>query len=128
MVTYPNQKVVSVNKDRASLDTTISVDALQFMCLSDLTPSAMKLWIYFAKNKNGFTLALSSLDAMKWGIGSKKSYDRAVKELIDKGFLIAAGGNKYDFYDVPPKAREEIQVTINKMSQWDKNDYIATLY
>ena len=114
METYPNQKVVSVNKDRTSLDTFISIDAMQYMCLDDLTPSAMKLWLYFMKNQDGYTMALSSIDAMRWGIGSKKSYDRAVKELIDKGYMIAAGGNKYNFYDVPPMARQTIEVVINK--------------
>ena len=117
METVQNQKVVKVNKeksDKEHLYTIISLDALQYVCLDELTPAAMKLWLYFMKNQNGYTMALSKVDAMKWGIGSKSSYDRAVKELKDKGYLIAAEGNYWNFYDIPPEAKQTMLVRVNK--------------
>jgi hypothetical protein len=83
------------------------------------TEASIKMWLYLAKNQNGYELALSSIDAIKWGIGSKSSYDRAVKALIDKGYLVKQEGKKdyYMFYEVYKKEyrKEDIlNIKINK--------------
>jgi hypothetical protein len=67
----------------------------------ELKGEAFKLWCYMAKNQNNHTFALSKVDAIKWGIGSKSSYDRAVAELIEKGYLVETSSNHYDFYEMP---------------------------
>jgi hypothetical protein len=80
----------------------------------DLKGEAFKLWCYINKNQNNYTFALSKVDAIKWGIGSKSSYDRAVKELIEKGYLVETTPNHFEFYELP-KA-EEITITVNKFT------------
>lgn len=80
----------------------------------DLKGETLKLWLYLGKNQNGYTFGLSKVDAIRWGIGSKSSYDRAVKELKDKGYLVEKSKNHYDFFEIPPVAQEAIIVTINK--------------
>ena len=68
----------------------------------DLDAGAFKLWCYFAKNQNNYQFALSSADA-EATMGIKiKQYNNAVKELIDKRYLVqsAIGSNIYDFYEV----------------------------
>lgn len=67
----------------------------------DLKGETFKLWCYLGKNQNGYEFALSKVDAMNWGMGSKSSYDRAVKELIEKGYLVETSPNHYDFYELP---------------------------
>ena len=64
------------------------------------------------KNKNGYTFALSKVDALSWGIGSKSSYDRAVAELIEKGYLVRIKGNHYNFFERPKE--EQLVITVNK--------------
>jgi hypothetical protein len=54
------------------------------------------------------------VEAIKWGVGSKSSYDRAVKELIEKHYLVKTQDNHYYFYDLPLVANDDIQVTIIK--------------
>ena len=116
MVTVENQKIVSTNKEKSNkenLYSIVNLDALHHAAL-DLKGETFKMWCYFNKNQNGHTFALSKVDALSWGIGSKSSYDRAVAELIEKGYLVAKnpGSNHYDFYELPPK-EEELIITIN---------------
>lgn len=72
------------------------------MASRTLQGEAFKLWLYIAKNQNGFKLALSMSDALSWGIGSKSSYYRAVKELEDKSYLEKTSSG-YVFTDIPKK-------------------------
>jgi hypothetical protein len=120
MNTVPNQKTIKTNKelcDKSHYYTQINLDALQY-AMSDLKGEAFKLWVYLGKNINGYTFALSPVDAItNWGIGSKSSYTRAVKELIDKGYLVETSPNHYDFYELPKN--EEIQITIHKAGSTD---------
>lgn len=88
-----------------------NLDALQHAMI-DLKGETFKLWMYIGKNQNGYTFGLSKVDAIKWGVGSKSSYDRAVKELIEKGYLVETSKNHYDFYEVPKE--EELVITVNK--------------
>lgn len=116
--TVPNQKTIKVQKEETNKEkeanyyAAINLDALQ-SAMINLDGNAFKLWMYFSKNKNGHTFALSKVDAIKWGVGSKSSYDRAVRKLIEEGYLIKTSPNHYDFYEVPKK--EEITVTVNKV-------------
>jgi hypothetical protein len=67
----------------------------------DLKGEAFKLWCYLSKNIDGYTFALSKVDAVKWGIGSNSSYNRAVAELIEKKYLVETSPNHYNFYEMP---------------------------
>ena len=114
--TVANQKTICVHKelcDKTHLYTIANLDALQYAMI-DLKGETLKLWLYLGKNQNGYTFGLSKVDAIRWGIGSKSSYDRAVKELKDKGYLVEKSKNHYDFFEIPPVAQEAIIVTINK--------------
>lgn len=109
-----NQKTIRIEKEQANKDnpyTIYNLNALKSAML-DLKGETFKLWCYLDKNQNGYTFALSKVDALNWGIGSKSSYDRAVKELIEKGYLINVSGNSYNFYELPRE--EEMIITINK--------------
>jgi hypothetical protein len=88
--TNPNQKTIRIEKeqcDKNNLYALYNLNALQSAML-DLKGETFKLWCYLNKNQNGYTLALSKVDALRWGIGSKSSYDRAIAELIQKGYLV----------------------------------------
>lgn len=109
-----NQKTITVEKERCDknhLYAMVNLDALKGAML-DLKGESFKLWCYLDKNQNGYTFALSKVDALSWGIGSKSSYDRAVAELISKGYLVKTVGNHYNFYERPKE--EALVITINK--------------
>lgn len=114
MTTVANQKVITVAKEKSNKENLYAIFNLNAMqhAMIDLKPSGLKLWMYINKNQDGHTFALSAVDAVKWGVGSRKSYDNAVKELQEKGYLVNKSGNHFDFYELP-KA-EEIKVTVNK--------------
>lgn len=114
MGTVANQKLISIQKeksDKEHLYAITNLDALQYAMI-DLKGESFKLWCYLNKNQNGYTFGLSPVDAIKWGIGSKSSYDRAVKDLVAKGYLVKTAGNHYDFFELPKV--EEVMVTIHK--------------
>lgn len=107
MYTSANQKTIKVLKekcDKENLYAIFNLEALNAAML-DLKGESFKLWCYLNKNQNEYTFALSKVDALKWGIGSKSSYDRAIAELIEKGYLVETSSNHYDFYEMP---KEEV--------------------
>ena len=117
MATVANQKTIKIQKekcDKANLYAPYNLDALQSAAI-DLKGEAFKLWIYLGKNQNGYTFALSKVDAIKGGVGSKSSYDRAVKELIEKGYLVETSPNHFDFFEVPKV--EEMIITVHKAEE-----------
>lgn len=103
--TSPNQKTITVCKEdcnKQNYYATINLNALELAAI-DLKSGAFKLWIYFAKNQNNFTFALSNKAvAEQFGI-KKDQYDSAVKELIEKGYLIETAKNKYEFKEIAEK-------------------------
>lgn len=114
MYCNPNQKVIKVNKEpcnKNNLYAMYNLDALLY-AMQDLKGETFKMWCYLNKNQQGYTFALSKVDAVQWGIGSKSSYDRAIGELINKGYLVAIEDNKYNFFEMPKE--EEIIITVNK--------------
>lgn len=114
MISNPNQKIVKVNKEpcnKNNLYAMYNIKALRY-AMQDLKGEAFKMWCYLNKNQQGFTFALSKVDALQWGIGCKSSYDRAIQELINKGYLVVIEGNRYNFYETPKE--EEYIITVNK--------------
>lgn len=99
-----NQKVVGVNKEpcnRNNLYACINIEALNKAVL-DLKPSALKVWLYFAKNQDNYVFELSSIAVQNFCGISDKSYRESIKELVAKRYLIKRGeGNFYDFYEIP---------------------------
>ena len=99
MQSVANQKLLEVSKEEKGKHTILELKALE-RASRDLQGEAFKLWVYIAKNQNGYKFALSMTDALSWGLGSKSSYYRAVKELESKGYLQKNGGS-YIFYELP---------------------------
>lgn len=114
--TVPNQKVVSIKKektDKQNYYAAINLQALE-LAARELQSGAFKLWIYFAKNQPNYTFGLSSKDAEE-NFGIKiKQYNNAIKELINKGYLIKDKGINYYFCEKP-----------NSVIPKDNNDVIS---
>lgn len=111
--TVPNQKIVTVNKEPCSKCkhyAMINIEAMEGAS-RDLRAGSFVLWCYFAKNQSGYQFALSSAAALE-SMGIKRdAYNNAVKELMEKGYLVNTCGNNYQFNEKPqekdrPQAEE----------------------
>lgn len=63
------------------------------------TMGSIKLWLYLAKNKNDYKFDLSCADGNCWGI-KRDAFHAAVKDLIEKGYLVRSTGNEYTFVEI----------------------------
>ena len=100
-VTYPNQRLVRVHRERAAKDF-LGIKNENWMAASrTLGATALRLYLYLAANADNYTLALSPA-AITRDIGMARStYTDQFKVLVNMGYLVPAGGNTYDFYEVP---------------------------
>lgn len=88
-------------------------------------PLALQLYLYFAKNADGYSFALSQQAALK-EIGIKRtSYYTYLKLLIEEGYLVWRKGNTYDFYETPHEPKKKPVNTTpsdESGSPWDEQE------
>lgn len=125
--TVPNQKVIVVAKavtDEKNKYARINLQAMD-NAAQDLGAGAFKLWIYFAKNQNGYEFALSR-QAVENNFGiKKKQYDNAIEELITKKYLVVTKSNYYTFYEVPKIEKESAEVPKSNQDVEPKSDCVV---
>lgn len=105
-VTYPNQRLVRVHRERVAKDF-LGIKNENWMAASRvLGATALRLYLYLAANADNYTLALSPATITR-DIGMARStYGDQFKVLVNMGYLVPAGGNTYDFYEVPQAATQ----------------------
>ena len=100
-ITYPNQRTIRVHRERVSSDFLGIKNENWQAAARDLGAHAFLLYLYCAANRDEYTLALSPT-AIRQGVGMARStYHDQFHKLIDKGYLVPAYGNTFDFYEVP---------------------------
>lgn len=98
MTSYPNQKIVTVFKDECREDFLQIKNDAWHAASSILTYSAFKLYLYFASNKNGYSFALSYEAVNELIPMNRRTYEKAIKELKDDGYLTQVSGNNWHFH------------------------------
>ena len=126
IITVPNQKVVTVKQsicDKEHIYTQCNLKANK-MALKELNANAYKLYMYFALNQNDYTFALSYVHVYSITGMSEKTYHRAVKELIEKGYLVKEEDkkNQYIFYDGKIDGEYPLVKNTGQESQVDQVD------
>ena len=106
IITYPNQRLVKIHRESAKTDF-LGIKNENWQAASrDLGAHALQLYLYLASNANNYTSALSPV-AVRQAIGMARStYHDQFHKLVDKGYLVPATGNTYDFYEVPQAATQ----------------------
>lgn len=101
MTTYPNQKVITVNKDIHDKDSQfLQVKNINWQtACQNLTYSAFKIYLYMASNKDGYRFALSYEAINELIPMNRKTYDKCIIELKECGFLVNKKGNEWTFYE-----------------------------
>ena len=105
-VTYPNQRLIKIHRESAKTDF-LGIKNENWQAASrDLGAHALQLYLYLASNANNYTTALSPV-AVRQAIGMARStYHDQFHKLVDKGYLVPATGNTFDFYEVPQTATQ----------------------
>ena len=119
----PHQKLIVVNKaesNKKNLYCILNLESLNRACNALQTKAGIKLFLYLAKNQNKYSFALSSKDFEEWAAVGKTAYDSAIRELIDKGYLVKRDESKeiYDFYE----NGKIIDNSVKKAKKEDKNN------
>ena len=108
---YPNQRSLQINKDTDGdeVHTSINIHAAN-TALKVLTPNAFKMWFYFAKNTDGYELALYSIKVMEDCGFKKNTYGKVWKELEDLGYIVKSNlsNSHYDFFERPMTQEEKM--------------------
>ena len=105
-ITFPNQRMVRVHRERASADFLGIKNANWQAASRDLGAHALQLYLYLASNANNFTVALSP-QAVRQTIGMARStYHDQFHKLVDRGYLVPSNGNTFEFYEVPQAATQ----------------------
>lgn len=99
--TYPNQRIVHIHRERPAADFLGIKNENWKAAARDLSAHALKLYLYLAANADNYELALSQA-AIREEIGMARStYHDQFHVLVDKGYLVPAHGNTYDFFETP---------------------------
>ena len=102
MITYGNQKVITISKPVSYNENFVlcSQEAM-FAAMRDLneTKAGFALWMYLVKNQPNHKTGLSSKDFMTVSGYKIKAYNSAVEALIEKGYLVQSGEYSYIFYE-----------------------------
>lgn len=101
--TAPNQKTVVIHKERPQSDF-LQISNEHWMEFNKKYGSyALAVYLYFAKNADGYSFALSPKAAREAAGITKSTFEKYVKLMIDEGYLVRRNGNTYDFYETPHK-------------------------
>ena len=102
--TFPNQRVIKINREAAKRDFLGIKNENWQAAARDLGAHSLMLYLYLASNADGYNIALSPV-AVRQAIGMARStYHDQFHRLVDKGYLIPASGNTFEFYEVPQTA------------------------
>ncbi len=101
--TVPNQRMVHINRERATSNFLGIQNENWQAAARDLGAHALLLYLYFASNADGYTLALSPA-AIRQTIGMPpQTYRDQFLKLLDRGYLVHRSGNQYAFYERPQR-------------------------
>lgn len=101
--TVPNQKIIKVQKapcsDKPEEYYSKTQLAAEKQAMKNLSYEAFKMWRCFAINADSYEFALSRKRLEEECGFVKYSYDKAIKELIEKRYLVNECGNFYCFHE-----------------------------
>ena len=125
MTTYPNQKVIHINKNKYTANfLQVGIDEWQ-TAFKKFTPSAFAVYLYLASNADGFDLALSQ-KAIENALGIKKTaYHTAIEALKNEGYIEVLQGNIEVFHTAPVRKCEPETINAkNRKNRKNLNDNV----
>ena len=109
MTTYPNQRIIHVNKEQMNVDFLQIQNEHWYAAAKELTPSCFKVYLFIAANADNYDLAYSP-KAISASLGiSYQVASECFNVLEKKGYLVHKQGNVYDFYTTPCKVQTPVK-------------------
>lgn len=106
---YANQKRYHIEKKIEKEDVFIMLSWKDYTAAAkELSPAAMKLFMYLAKNQDGYTFWFSSKDYCQTFDLADSTFRKAKKELLDKGYLKEKDNNQV-YFNTKPTFRDTIE-------------------
>lgn len=118
---FPNQRVIKINRESAKSNFLGIKNENWQSAARDLGAHALMLYLYLASNANGYVLALSPV-AVRQAIGMARStYHDQFHKLVDKGYLVPANGNTFEFYEVPQSVSQTQKEVPDAVLSFEEN-------
>ena len=114
--TFANQKDIIVRKPKAKEPFLQLDEQYMWRAMQELGGGGFKLYCYLASNKNKYNFALTHKDVGKLTGMSKSTYDRAVKELINKQYLVQYKESNHYRFVIDPTFNNGME--INSYLEW----------
>ena len=107
---FPNQRVINIHRESTKTNFLGIKNENWQAAARDLGAHALMLYLYLASNANGYVLALSPV-AVRQAIGMARStYHDQFHKLVDKGYLVPASGNTFEFYESPQSVAQSQEI------------------
>ena len=97
--TVANQRLVTIHRERVEQDFLGIKNENWMTACRDLDYPATILYLYLASNANNYQLALSPAAIQNALDMPRSTYRDQINKLINKGYLVDRGGNRFDFYE-----------------------------
>lgn len=131
--TYPNQLFGQIckpkYKEKGVKFMYVGIEEIR-EAAKTLTPSGLKLYLYFAENEGDWKFNLSPKNFQKAYDVAESTYRKAKQELIDKRYIVEQPNNHFIFYTSPAEAtismedlREEIIRIAEHIKEYNKEIY-----
>lgn len=118
MATVANQKTVIVHKDKVVSDF-LQINNAEWMEVNKkFGPYALQLYLYIAKNADGYKFALSPAAAREEAGIKKTSYNNYLKLLETAGYIVKRSGDTYDFYTTPHITERQVDEAAENSSPY----------
>lgn len=125
MTTYPNQRIIHVNKEQMNVDFLQIQNEHWYAAAKELTPNCFKVYLFIAANADNYDLAYSP-KAISTSLGINYEGARACFDVLEeKGYLVHKQGNVYDFYTTPCKVQTPVN---NRDDPCKKQGEIYNIY
>ena len=123
-MSVPNQRVIYIMRDSENARSNyFKIGHKQLdKAVNDLNANTFKLYIYLANNKDNYKLELSSKHFILWSGTSDSTYDRAFKELKEKGYLVEIPDKKNTYFFVEESKTYNQRHKEDKIIIQDKED------
>ena len=134
MISYPNQKLYHIKKKIEDGDIFIMLGWEDYIAAAkELSPSALNLYMYLAKNQDNYELWFSSKDYCKTFNVVDKTYRNARNELLRKGYLKEAENNhvffdsKGGYKETKENLQEELKSLGERLKVEDEKRYMKLM-
>ena len=127
MQTYPNQKLVTIHKEKYHQEF-LQVGKDEWMtAYAKLPRGAFGLYLYLCGNMNNYRLGLSSATIQQALSVSDSTYRRAIESLLEEGYLIQVGNDKNLHFYPKPQPTNYVKKSSKKKTAAAPDDDAPTL-